>query len=453
MKKNSATLLRMLMLYGGKTSSLLVAFVFLPLYGRVLGEEQFGTIVVIISLQALLVMLDLGMSTLASREAAITTKGSGSLLKMISSAEIILSVFYIGLVFLFFLIKLVFEVSNISWSVIVFSALLFFFLALQNLYYTVLLARQKYILGSTIQIAGVMVRAAITVYVLVFISASVEAFVLTQAVLAFIHFLVSRAFCLGELSSICPTGGAKANVAEILSVAKTGGALVLFSAAGAAVLQLDKPIISALSSTASVAPYYLASLLCMTPISILASPISQYFQPMVIREMTMGQDGSAMRVIRKFVLSTFLIVALPTLVLWLFREQIIGVWLGENPSNVLVSRYLEILLPGVAIGALGFIPYSLLLYARDFRFQATLSATLTVVTLMLTAMAAVNKNIEAICFVYSAYHVLSTLSSWIRAGRLPETKISARNSAITTLKLLLLFSLLFSVVGFMFFER
>lgn len=452
MKKYSARLIKVLMLFAGKTSSLLVAFLFLPLYSRALGEENFGVVVVIISLQALLVMLDLGMSTLVSREAAAAVRCNKSLLTLISSAEVVLSVFYVVAVVLFLLIKMIFGVSSISWEIIIFSTVLFFFLTVQNLYYTLLVFRQRYILGSAVQVVGVMARALVTAYVLVFVSASVEAFVLTQAILAFVHFLISRAICMSELRSKWFSKTARSNMSEALKVAKAGGALVLFSAAGAAVLQLDKPIISALFSAASVAPYYLASLLCMTPISILASPISQYFQPIVIRKMTEGQFESAERVIRSFALSTFAVVALPSLVLWGFREQIISVWLGSNPSAFLISRYLEILLPGVAIGALGFIPYSLLLYAKDYRFQAKLSVVLTVVTLALTALAAAYKNIEAICFVYSLYHVVSTFSSWVRASRLPETRLNARSSAVVILKLLLLLSFLLVVLGFIIFE-
>lgn len=428
--------MNMAMLYGGRVSGLLVAFVFLPSFSRLLGPEQFGTVAVIFSFQALLVMMDLGMSVMVGREVAVASASPArSLVKLIRTAEFSLTAFYVILLLMALLATGLNVISGLSWATVVGTVFLFWVLVLQNLSYSALIARREYMRGSLVQIVGVLVRACASLAVLWFYSATLEAFVLTQLVCGAAHWVITRYIGLKLLASAEPAdaGDPRVTVADAVSLTKAGGALVLFSAAGAAVLQLDKPLISMFASAASVSPYYLASLLCMTPIAILAGPISQYFQPAVLRAGAGPQTG---RVLKLFVLSIFAVTAIPTVILWLLRSQIIGLWLGDGADVVTVSRYVGILLPGVALGALGFVPYSLLLLAKDFRFQALLSTAMTVVTLVLASYAASERNIEAVCFIYSAYHAVSTIASWLRASTRPEVRTYAWRSGVLALLLM-----------------
>lgn len=441
---------RMLMLYAGRSSSLLVAFVFLPLYSRMLGASQFGSIAVILSFQALLVMMDLGMSTLLGREVSVSNNDRSTLVKLLRSAELSLSGFYGILIFCALGLKFSILSLAISWSAIVAVVLLFWLLVLQNLYYSMLIADRKYTLGSALQVVGVTLRGIVTTLALYVFSATLDMFIYTQLAVTVLHWWISRSLVMKNFSANEPAVAKDAwpTLLDAFNLTKAGGALVLFSAAGAAVTQLDKPVISMFISAASVAPYYLASLLCMAPISILAGPVSQYFQPLVLRAAASSVSTDARKIIARFSLSVFLVTALPTFILWWFRDPIIELWVGPNANNELISTYLAILLPGVAIGAFGFIPYSLLIYAKDFRFQATMSALLTVVTLATTVLAASREDIKAICYVYSAYHASSTILSWLRAMTLTDVKMYARVSALLVFSAV---SMFVAAVGLLFF--
>lgn len=420
------------MLYAGRSSSLLVAFLFLPLYSHLLGSSQFGVVAVILSLQALLVMMDLGMSTLTGREISVSNGTDSSLLTLLRAAELSLSGFYGLLLFIAVALKIFYFSSLISWLVVVGSVVLFWLLVMQNLYYCSLIARRNYTLGSGVQIVGVVVRAFITAAALSYVSATLEVFIIAQLIVTAVHWWLSRRLVVSVLSSGADAllQARKPTVSDAIALTKMGGALVLFSAAGAAVTQLDKPIISMFASASSVAPYYLASLLCMTPISILAGPVSQYFQPIFLREAAQDGLNGAQSTIVRFALSVFFVTAFPTFILWWFRTPIIDLWVGPSGNNGLISTYVAILLPGLAVGAFGFIPYSLLVFAKDYRFQAVMSACLTVVTLALATFAAIGKNIEAVCYIYSVYHTASTLLSWIRASTLPDVGVYARRAAL-----------------------
>ncbi|MGR5437916.1 hypothetical protein ACPV5C_28330, partial [Vibrio owensii] len=78
--------------------AVLVGFIFLPFYRHHLGPEQFGVVAVILSLQNLLIMLDLGMSTLIGRDVAIAHSSPAELLTLTRTAEISLTGFYFLLI-------------------------------------------------------------------------------------------------------------------------------------------------------------------------------------------------------------------------------------------------------------------------------------------------------------------------------------------------------------------
>jgi O-antigen/teichoic acid export membrane protein len=431
-----AALANMAMLYAGKTSGVLVALVFLPLYNRLLGAEQFGMVAVILSLQALLMMLDLGMSTLVSREIAAADSSPPQLLKLIRTAEASLTGFYLGLFVGAAALKAGGGLPWASVGTVLGAVVLFWLLVLQNLYYSAMLGRRAYKLASTVQLVGVALRAVATAYVLANVSATLAAFIMTQLLIGAIHFGATR-LCFSNLlhaGSLLKPAVTRPTIMDSLALIKRGSSLALFAAAGAAVLQLDKPIVLAFMTPASVAPYFLATTLCLAPISVLAGPVSQYFQPALFNAMARQDAAEACDVIKKYVLVLLLVTGLPSLFVWMLRAPIIDLWLGESSNTAAIARYVEILLPGFTLGALGFIPFSILVSAKDFRFQAGLSSAMTVITLVGATACAMFQSVEGVCYVYASYHTISTLLSWFRAIRLPATSTLARLSFALAVK-------------------
>ena len=436
MKLLRTTALDMVMLYAGRVSAVLVGFIFLPFYRHHLGPEQFGVVAVILSLQNLLIMLDLGMSTLIGRDVAIAHSSPAELLTLTRTAEISLTGFYFLLIPVTVCLKVLGAFSSIGWGTIMGAIALFWVLVLQNMYYATMLARREYSAASTIQVVGVAARACATAYVLAAISNTMMAFIVTQLVFSAGQALVTRYRCFtywidASRQSVLERPG----IRDAFELIKNGRALVLFSAAGAAVTQLDKPLVSGLISANSVSPYFLATTVCMVPLSLLAGPISQYFQPRVLNQNLEG-DTFPNVTIQRFVLCTILITSLPCLAFWLARDPLISFWVGHNHDDKIISHYVGILLPGFVVGAFGYIPYTLLLYAKDFRFQAVASMALSAATLALAAFAAYKQSVQSVCFVYAAYQASSTLISWARAFNLEKVHAAAKYSAALTLKLI-----------------
>ncbi|CAM3335903.1 lipopolysaccharide biosynthesis protein [Cupriavidus taiwanensis] len=431
-----AATLDMGLLYAGKVSAVLVGFIFLPFYRHVLGAEQFGIVAVILSLQSLLIMLDLGMSTLVGRDIAVADSTAEELASLVRTAEVSLTGFYLLLLPLAICLKIVGAFPYIGWTTIIGTIALFWVLVLQNMYYGAMLARREYAAASTIQLVGVAARASVTAYVLATISSTMTAFIVTQLLFATVQALVTRYRCFAYWSDGSSRRSLLANTKfrDAWELVKKGRALVLFSAAGAAVTQLDKPLVSGLISANSVSPYFLAATVCMVPLSLLGGPVSQYFQPRVLNQTISGPDFPK-ATIQKFVLCTILITSLPCLVFWLARDPLISLWVGHGQDNGIISHYVKILLPGFVVGAFGYIPYTLLLYAKDFRFQAVASIAMSIVTLALTALAAYHQSVDSVCYIYAAYHTTSTLVSWTRALALEKVRDAASYSAVLTLQL------------------
>ena len=430
-------LFHMVMLYAGRVSGVLVAVVFLPMYSRFLGAEQFGAVAVILSLQSLLVMMDLGMSSLISRDFAVAQVKSPELLASIIIAERCLVYFYVTLFAVALPLALISNFSKLGVIIVPSSIILFCFMVLQNLYYSALVASRNYYVASWLQIVGVACRAAATAFVLLKISSTLNAFILTQTLFGGIHFFVTRIFFL-KIFRYDDFRFDNIGLVKILTLLKRSKSLALFSIAGAAVTQLDKPIVTAFISATEVAPYFLATTFCIGSISVLAGPVSQFFQPQLLNSIETVHGSKSDNVIVKFVLALICVTVIPSIFLWTSRDFVIHLWMGNNAKNLMITHYVGILLPGVAIGLLGFVPYSLLIAVKDFKFQARLSVMLTVMTLICVSYCAYMKSIEGVCYVYSIYNVCSTGLSWIRAMYHRSIRSLAKKSFAITITVLTL---------------
>lgn len=418
------------MLYIGRTSGVLVAFIFLPLYNRELGPVQFGIVAVLLSMQALLAMLDMGMSVLVGRDFAMSHGDSSASHRLVRTAERALTGLYAILLVGSVLVKLMGAMPTVTALTVVGSIILFWVLVLQNLYYTGMVALRAYIVASSVQLVGVLGRAVATALALR-ASATVDSFVLTQLFCSIIHLAVTRVYLdkLLKRDQLEPIKAASPSRRDVFALLRRGQSLALFSLAGAAVTQLDKPIVSSVISAASVAPYFLATTVCMVPISVLAAPVSQYFQPLLLNAMGRTDPHNARRVTVWFTAVLLAVTLIPSVLFLLWRSELILLWLGPHGDTAVVG-YVAILLPGFTIGALGFVPYSLLVSAKDFRFQASLSVALTVATLVAAAACAASASVTGVCFVYAAYHIVSTTISWLRASMISPTRSLARTSFV-----------------------
>lgn len=442
------------LLFISKTGGVLVVLFFMPLFYRLLGAEQFGVVAVILSLQALLVMLDLGMSTMVGRDVAVLGSGSTQSATTWRNAEVVLTIFYLGILIFAIMWGSISSPGGLSVIFMAAIAMLFWIMVLQNLGQTVLLGAKSFRAASSIQLFGALLRAGVTALALQHLGATLQVFIVVQLVTSMLQLLVTRQACIKALTAHLPElFQIKYDINGCKELIKRGKPLLVFGLAGAAVMQLDKPIIAEFISTQEVSTYFLAVTFCMTPIAVLAGPVSQYFQPNLISLVTQVNPKELQRALSKFVFVLVLVTVLPSTALWFYRELWVGLWLGNSPSVSQVISYVAVLLPGVVIGALGYIPFAMLTAQQDYHFQARLSTTMTVLVLALVGYFAHQHSAYAICWVYAAYHFISTAASWVRAVFLQQTSLYAKNAFVFAMKLLVSIIAIATVVKYALVER
>lgn len=405
------------LLYASKSGAVVVGLLILPLFNRMLGPDLFGVVALIFTLQAFLLIIDFGMSIVVGRELATADATAGQRYITWRAAEWLISFMYAAMLIPVLL-------ATWAWSGPLTPAgslgclLLFWSLTLQNIGQNALLARHKFTEAALIQVTGVLARNGLTAIALAWISPTLTCFVVVQAIVSVAQMLATRWRCIKILrpSSV---GFLQSRLRERAStLLRTGRPLMIFGISGAAVMQFDKVIVSGLVSPRDLAPYFLAATFCLTPISVLAAPVAQFFQPRIVRAFSSADTTMTRRVLIQFNHYIGAFALLPTAVIWLMREPLIAHWLQHSTDVSLVVEYSAVLLPGIALGALGYVPYTVLVARQDYLFQARFSIVMTTLTLCAAMVAAMQGSVIAICIVYAFYHSVSTIGSWWRCIRL-----------------------------------
>lgn len=396
-------------IFSAKLGSIVVSVVFLPIFNKLFGAEGFGIITLIISLQTLLITLDLGMSILVGRDSAY--EKSEKFYSTLKSAEKLICFLYLIVTILTVIFTLIAYDIELAANNLM-SCVLFFSLTLQNIYYSSLNGQQRYITNAISQLVASFSRAIITLAIVYYIETSVTAFLLTQCFvsilnLVFIRLLVSKIY-LGFDEKLSASFG------ELKDIARRGRELMLYGIAGAAIMQLDKSLISIINGPEELGPYFLAFSFCMLPISALATPIVQFFQPKLLNSFSSTDELSMVKTCKHFSLALAFFVVLPSLVVYMFSYQIVSVWLGETDNVSLVSEYIKMMMPGIIVGGVGYIPVVFLLLLQDYRFQAKVSWITCFVVLSLVVFFSYINRIDYICYLYSVYFIITTIICWAR---------------------------------------
>jgi O-antigen/teichoic acid export membrane protein len=404
-------------LYASKSGGFVVGFLLLPLFNRLLGPDLFGVVALILTLQAFLLLVDFGMSTVVGRDLAVADATTFQRYTTWRAAEWVISLVYLALIL---------PVSVATWvwggSLSQVDALgclfMFWALTLQNIGQNALLARHRFVEAASLQAIGVLARHGLTAVALVWIAPTLSCFVVVQATVSVVQMLATRWRCV---STLRPDSGGSIRVdirERAGSLMRTGKPLMLLGLSGAAVMQLDKVIVSGFMSPRDLAPYFLAATFCLVPITVLAAPIAQFLQPRVVQAVSAADPIVVRRTLSRFNYLIFVCALLPSAAIWLLREPLIALWLHGSDDATLVAQYSAVILPGVALGALGYVPYAVLVARQDYQFQAAFSSVMTAFTLGAAVAATVKGSVLAVCVVYAIYHTTSTIGLWWRCIRL-----------------------------------
>lgn len=431
----SNNLVQLAALFLAKFGALIVGVVFLPIYNRQLGSAAFGVVAVILSAQSFALLADFGMTTLVGRDLALADATPASARTSVRLAESSISAAY-AVIFVFVAVAAAAMRPSLSTASVSGCVLLIYLSVIQNINQTALLARKAFALASVAQVIGVVARAALTTAAIIWWSNTIETFIWMQCATTAAHALCTRQIWRLRLGLLEPQGNPRVSKLEILGTLKRGAPPLLSGIAGAAVLQLDKPIISAFMPSTELAPYFLATSFSILPTSLLAAPVVQYFQPQLLSLVgtQQGTESPPHLVIQKFTITLFALVGLPTLIIWFLCPEIIDLWLHGSTNIEKVVHYCRILLPAFALGSLSYVPVVLLLAAQDFKYQAALAAALTAGTLFAVTVCSAAQRIDLACFAYLGYFLAAAAGVWLRSFALDTTRHFAALGAASSFK-------------------
>lgn len=403
-----------------RVGGVLVNLIVLPVFLRHLAPADFGIVAVILSLQSFLLFMDLGMSTLIGRDVAASAGDAVTRARTwvtFNDAERLIAIVY-GIL-LVGSIVVASALSTVAPWIAGGAVVLFGLVVAQNLSAAVLLNASHFRTVSVLQSAGPLVRGVVTALALVVSGAGLRAFLVAQIVTSLLYYLLTRRLARDVFAATLPDL-VDVPAPPLLALVRRAKPLLLLGLFGAAATQLDKVAIGAFASVSAVGPYFLASTFALVPIAVLSGPVTQVHLPRVIASYETS-DPNGGHVAERFA-SVLLVVVLPaTLCLWVYGREWCEVWLRDPVTARATAAYAAVLLPGSFIGALGFLPYSLLVARQDFSFLGRLQTVLAVVYLTgIAVLLSGGSGLVTVAWLYVGYSSASTVTQWVRALRGPR---------------------------------
>jgi O-antigen/teichoic acid export membrane protein len=394
----------------------LVNLMAIPAYAHLLDPATFGLIAVILSLQAFFLFFDFGLGTVLARSMAIAHAArDDALLNMVYDdlrrAEFLVAVAGLGLGLGGVVLALVADVAG-QGTIVMLAAPLLSILVVQNIYQLCLNASGRYRRSGLVSTLAPLVRAVASIAALLLFSRTAQTFLVAQLFVGAIALLATRL----TLAWAAPRTSRKLLQREDLGrLWRECRPLIIYTLSGAAALNLDKPIVSAVLSLEAAGTFFLATTYALVPIGLLAGPLFQYFSPMVAG--AEANDGLGQgEIARQFLLYFVLVVTAPAYFLLVDAEFWIGLWLGGGADVSAVTQTARPILVGAAIGALGYYPLSTLIAKQDNGFLALASLACSAAILLAAMVIVRTHGLEGMAYAYAAYHVLTCLLLWVRAG-------------------------------------
>lgn len=352
--------------YFGQAWVALIGIIFIPIYIRYLGTEAYGLIGVFSVLQASLTLLDLGMAPTLNREMARYSAGGRSVQSinnLLRSLEVICgSIAIIIIVITWLAAKWIatdwLKVTNLPIDQVIYSinimAFVIAFRIIEGMYKSAVLGLQKHVLFNLINIVTASLRSLGVLGVLIFISPSIKAFFVWQAIISMLSIFIFLIVVYKETSRI--TVKPKFEYKSLLEIRKFSLAIAISSLLSFMLLQTDKILLSKFLSLESFGFYTIAASVSGS-IYLFAVPIAQSFSPKFTELITLKKDKE---IIVNYHIAAQLIttMVMPVAIILIFyAKQIIFLWTNNTVLTNEVSPIIQVLTIGSALNALMYTPY------------------------------------------------------------------------------------------------
>lgn len=345
-----------------------LGFLFVPLYIKYLGVENYGLVGFSVSIQAMLRLVDLGLSSTLSRELArysISKKSAEpmrSLLKTLQTVYWIISV-VVGVLIVFsapVIVKYWINLGSISANTVRNSVVLMGLSAAaqgpMSLYIGGLFGLQKHVLGNWVNIIIAVLRSGGCVLALIVLSPTITTFFVYQFCITLLGALGSGMILWNLLPpSINPS---RFQLAQLKQVWQFAAGMSINSVLWFMISQSDKIILIKILPLESFGYYAVASTAAAAVLYI-SGPIFSTFLPRYTQLFATNDFEELRRTYRTSCKLNALILIPTALFLAIYSYDALFVWTRNPVIAKQAHLILSLLVIGYGLNQLAYLPYAL----------------------------------------------------------------------------------------------
>jgi O-antigen/teichoic acid export membrane protein len=382
--------------YVGTFCQVVLGFLFIPLYIKYLGIENYGLIGFSVSLSALLRLADLGLSSTLSREFARYSALPNyawqmrSLLKTMQALYWCLSLL-IGIVIVAvapFITKYWINPGSLD-STVVQNAVVLMGLtaALQgpmSLYVGGVFGLQRHILGNLITITFAALRFGGVVLALALISPTLDIFFSFQLCIALIGSLASGIILWGCLPKI--DTASRFQISQLQSVWRFAAGMSINSVLGLILFQLDKIILIKILPLKTFGYYAVASTAAIA-VTYLGGPLFNTFLPRYTQLYVAGDDELLRATYRRSCRLNAIVMIPTVIILAFFSKEALLIWTQNADVANHAHLILSLLVIGYGLNQLACLPFALTVAAGwiNLSVYTNAAAVLVIVPALIVA--------------------------------------------------------------------
>lgn len=365
--KGNSTKSNLIFNFAGRIVIALTGILFVPVYLHFLGIEVYGVIGFFLGLQAILSLLDLGISPTLTREIARLSAFPDKAQEMrdlsrtleilcwsVAGAMSLILLAASPLIARYWLRPERLSTETVTQALMLMS-ISFAFQWTSNFYSGGLIGLQQQKLYNFINSGGVVFRSAGAVVVLAFISNSVQAFLIWQMA-ATLSLLLTMAIAYWRSLPLAePRSRFRRDLLASVWVYAAG--MTGISLVALILTQTDKIILSRLLSLENFGYYTLATTLAGTAIGTISGSIGVVFFPQFSQLVALGDDGRLRSIYHRSaqVMSVFLIPVM--IVTAFFSYEILLLWTRNEKIAENTWLVLSLLAVGTGLNGLMQLPY------------------------------------------------------------------------------------------------
>lgn len=348
-----SNLVKLLSNYGSRVWSLVSVFIFIPLYIKILGSENYGLIGFYTLLLGIVGFADAGMTSAIIKEFSLEHDSNYkfSILRRLENIYwivcliiVLVVISFSGIISTYWLKPETISVEKLKYYVSLIGIGIVLQL-LSSLYFGALFALNNQVKSNVIQLTWSFSRSAIVLLLLIFISPTLELYLWWQIFCNILYVLILRYYIIKELvkNSIIQLSVVLNKIPKHMVLYIKG--MILIAIISAINIQADKIITSSLFRLDVFGFYNMASTLAQIPI-IVGAPLISFVFPLLSRYAILeGEDNIfKTKIIFEKIFFLINIAVISTSVLIIFyAKEIILLWThGVIPTNIFSDIVLDV---------------------------------------------------------------------------------------------------------------